>query len=399
MARPGRRQAGFHVQQRDNPFLGRQNVVRIIANPSMALANLGPVQPHAVCYLTPAGLECVDALSGHLRWRRRGVESSDILFGDDEHVYVTLPGDQRTSVISLDDGRKVGERRIPPASQHWATRGRLVLAFERRRTLYVFQQQKLFLWDPWEEKRLWERTFENGTLGALVGLDEIAMLRPNGELEILELATGRTRIKYTFTLKNKPTAIDVLRSHDQYTVLVSVNDDLEVQTLQRRGVILRGPVMGSRFRYFSGPVMALDRVSGAPRWPRPARVTQYFLPSIQPAELPFLPLYRSVQRQVIQPQGGRPGTRPMEMQNDLSILDLRTGRVAWEAASPPGIWRMMLLRGDPRADSVQLITERGPGDSLRLTSEPVESEGPAELKGVDLESPRSGSTEPGGPEE
>ena len=54
-------------------------------------------------------------------------------------------------VFRLADGAEVGHREVPTIKQQWVTRGRMILAFETRRTLFGRRFVELFLWDPWTE--------------------------------------------------------------------------------------------------------------------------------------------------------------------------------------------------------------------------------------------------------
>jgi hypothetical protein len=166
--------------------------------------------------------------------------------------------------------------------------------------------------------------------------------------------------------------------------MASVNDDSTLQELQRRGVTLRGPTIGTRFRSFAGQIMAFRRDNGQALWSRPVQVSQFYLPSFQPAELPILPLYRSTQQRLLRAEELGGPARALQLQNEMVFIDLRSGGLVLRAENPPGIWRTMLLRGDPRSDTMELLTEQGPLLGLGFSDEAPEAGEPAILEAVQL---------------
>jgi hypothetical protein len=336
----------------------------------MALPAVGALSGDSFCFVSGGVLECVDPLTGQVRWRRRGMEANVTVFGDRDYVFVIPDGRTIASVLQVRDGQVLGERTVPQVMQQWVRRGRLVLAFEQKLSLFGARRLQLRLWDPWTEKSVWSKRFPDGTRGCLVGFDQLALIDPAGKLQILNLQDGSIYAETALSLSEPATGLEVIRSSERYLCFVFQNDPHFVKSLQPNGIRLQGPTRGTRQQHFTGKLLALDRATGQPLWPRPAEIQQYFLPSLQPSELPILPLYRAVQKQPVA-RTPRESDNRVKMQHELLCLDLRTGGVAAHRDPAPAMGQLLFVRGDPAHDTVDVLTDRRVAIRLALTEKPL----------------------------
>ncbi len=376
---------GISFQQVNNPFLGGVRN-RIVSRTGLLLARLGPLNPDSLCFISHLGLECVDPLTGEMLWRRRDVDAGCRLYGDDQYVYVQPEGETTAQVFALHDGSEVGANKVPLDSQHWACRGRYVLAFKQQLSWLGRQRNlELFLWDPSTAKRVWKRNFDAGSMGCLVEWDEVAVINPQGKLEVLRIHDGTTVLEASVPLEHAPViSLEVKRSSRQYLAIANYDNMDSYAELQRHGIQINGPGRGSPFRRLTGQMLAFDRTTGKPLWQRPVPVHQYFLPTHQPAELPFMPLYRSIQiPETVQAEKQPHSRRRMRLlKNQLAILDVRTGTLAAISEKSLPIWGAMMMRGDPQSDHLEIVAENGPMVRYALTDQPPTSTEPAVLEAV-----------------
>ncbi|HEY6564028.1 MAG TPA: PQQ-binding-like beta-propeller repeat protein, partial [Pirellulaceae bacterium] len=375
----------YHVQQIENPF--GPGTTRHVGRGSNLYAAIGPLNPRGFCCMTQAGLECLDPLTGETLWRRRDVKPPCELFGDDEFLFV-LPEDKKTAIVySLANGLIVRKSsKVPDSSRHWMRRGRFVLAFERKTSFFGRQSVDLTWFDAWEQKAVWRRKCASGTRGCLIGFDELALIDATGHLTLVDLSSGSERWSVEVPLTGAVSALEVQRSRDQYLIFANCDTNSDIQQLNRHGIQLRGPTAGGRYHRFSGPILAVERSTGKSLWPHPAQVSQYFLPSWQPNELPVIPLYRSIGRLPRRPldPNAAPPQRAM-LESDLVFLDVRTGAIRGRFDLGPAPPQGLMLQGDPKSDTLAVLTQLGVTKRFRVTDTPLETTEPATLGPVPLD--------------
>jgi len=176
--------------------------------------------------------------------------------------------------------------------------------------------------DPKSGEELWTATYPRGTRGTIVGGDEVAVLRTNGQLEVRSLKDGSVALETKIDPEPQLSQLQVMRSADQYIVVPS-----QPQTPETTGTIQPAPSGGYTKPLINGRLYAFDRHSGKPMWQSAATVEDYSLPLGQPSEVPVLVLLLSAMMlAVLDP-----------VLNGLSSTTEAVGRLRGDAG-----WRAML---------------------------------------------------------
>jgi len=285
------------------------------------LGKVGPVTDEALYYQADTSLFAADPLTGEQLWERRNLPRGSDCFGDREYVFVVPPRTRNAIVLRAADGLDVGRRSLPPAKSRLATFGRHLLTWNSADTA-------LALYDPFEERSIWERDFENGSQASVIGHDEVAVLEPDGRFTVLDARAAEPRVQ---------AAVDPIKQLKQFVVLRS----------QTRYVLMsqgappdqpdRMTIPNPSLREVNGNAYGFDRATGRKIWTT-AIGPQAFDPS-QPGELPILTLAA---------QTFFPGPRSLVRKRPFSLLllDKRTGEIIFkdESANPNARFQVIVDR-------------------------------------------------------
>ncbi|MCS7305768.1 MAG: PQQ-binding-like beta-propeller repeat protein [Thermoguttaceae bacterium] len=297
--------------------LGGQRPLRqsspFLANEPLPLV----VTSHTVCFQQDRKLVAVDPLKASEHqplWSRTDLPEQADLFGDEEVLLVTGPGQQEATVLSTLDGSRLGTRRVPPMKNRLLVWGRRVLCWKSEQ-----QACQALLEDPWKQQILWKRDFPaKSQPWPLVDEGRLAVLAPSGVLVLLDLETGQDVFQ---------TSVDPEPNLDNIVVLTASN---RYFVLANRPFQPTGPIFVSRQLPDAIPVhgrlTALDRQTAQPLWS--TEVLEQTLRLDQPGDLPILVFYNISYRQGTNPRGDIV-TQPWE---NLLCLDVRTGAVVHQSS-------------------------------------------------------------------
>jgi len=226
-------------------------------------------------------------------------------------------------VLRTDSGELVGRRSL--LAQRWTTYGRKVLAFRTRGD----NNSDLVLIDPVKgEGDIWTHTVPgivntSGVKGTIVDHETVALLEPNGKFVMRNVADGKILVEEKLREETNLQRIFVLRCAQQ-DFLVTDHGPSAVGVRQGRVqmTIPQQLPVDAFTSPVSGRVYAFDRGTGKQQWSEPAMVEQQNLWLAQPAELPVLMFFGSVQSAV-------PG-RQQAVGSSILCLDKHTGRLAYE---------------------------------------------------------------------
>jgi outer membrane protein assembly factor BamB len=349
------------LRQVANPVIGN----RMMAFDSSGQTNYqpGPVTPNGVVYQRSRQLTCVDPVTGATLWERNGVPAACELFGDEELVFAVPPNTNEALVFSMVDGAQLGTRTVPKPTSRLVTSGRRVLAWEQ-----VGNSLRLRLTDAWSEgEDLWKLETTTGAKGQIIEGDEFALLETTGKLTVISLHSGQVKITANLIPEEHVNSVHVLRSQEQYTVLVNQPVAESVPGLMTTP--LSGG--GQPGQQAHGRVYALDRQTGKPRWQTPAFIGQHGLPWDQPVDSPLMVFIRN-----------RRAANNGNWTAELLCLDKRDGSIAFEGDIASAQANMCEVQADFDKQAVQVTTWVQPGTMrvtlIKLSDDPVPPRAPAQ---------------------
>ncbi|NIP85485.1 MAG: PQQ-binding-like beta-propeller repeat protein, partial [Planctomycetales bacterium] len=320
------------------------------------MARLGPLNAGGVSYIRNRDLICVEPYTGKMVWRYRGVDTHAALFGDEQYVLVAPQDGDDGKIFAATDGTPMGEVTLPPWDARWAYVHRKILTW-RRAGILQKKLPQLALYDPLHQKDDWVRKIPTGTKGALIGLDQVALLQRDGRFLVLDLETGQPVIDQM--LQPEPTlkGIYLVPSRD-FLVLITNN---EARTKDRSDESIRytsWPQHDTASALVTGRMYTLKRETGEPLWPQPAILEQQGLICFQPPELPAVAFARREYRN-------------RKNRVAMSFIDKRTGRLL---APPKDLSNQnnCELACDPEKKVIQAYFQsRGVNFSVQYTDQPV----------------------------
>jgi outer membrane protein assembly factor BamB/tetratricopeptide (TPR) repeat protein len=333
---------------------GTFNVNPADGQPMRQMGWVGPAGSEGVYIHNRAGLTCLDAASGEVRWVRSDVPTQLRVSGDGERLYLAehngAEGIRGVRAVRVADGTAVA---IPGATAAYSHRvrvaGRRLLVSEEGPNREV----RLRLYDLPTGKDVWAREFPAGSVLLSAPLAEWAgMAAPDGAVTVVDLEAGRETLRLALDRRHleKVTGGQLFADADQvYVALQGPGDGVTK--------ILDGPNPFFRAGLASAPVngmlYAFDRSRGGLRWFSATPAQSILLERFD--ELPLLLCAATCTRQ---------GTGPGEAVGYVAFrsIDKRTGKVVCNRENLQVGEPFHTLQIDARAGTVDLI---GPALVLR----------------------------------
>lgn len=141
---------------------------------------------------TGKDLYLVDPWTGRDLWVRHQVESDQIIFGDDEYLFIVSRDLSYVTHRTL-DGQIVRTGRFGASfSNRKAIAGRHILSA-------AIEDGKLVAryWDPWQKNTLWAKAFPPNTKAFVGDHDELILVAKEGPLSVLHPTSGRVIMEDT----------------------------------------------------------------------------------------------------------------------------------------------------------------------------------------------------------
>jgi outer membrane protein assembly factor BamB len=290
-----------------------------------------------VCFEWERRLQCVELTTGETIWERDDVAADCDLFGDDELLFATPPGSTTAQVFSLLDGREVGQRTVPELRDRVYIAGRRIVTWDS-----TAERSRITCRDVWANEKKWEQEIAGKTVAAVTPAAELFVLTTAGRLSTIDLRSGALRTKVELEPLEDVEGLFVLVGPQRYYLFANrpVKDDPVG--------IARQVQLGQRF--VNGRVTALARETGQKLWS--TDVANQTLRLDLPTGLPVLPLVRTFQVFVMQPQGGFSSS---SQKTHWSALDAGSGKVLFDETYNEGEWYIELNA----APQDQRLTVRG----------------------------------------
>jgi outer membrane protein assembly factor BamB len=240
----------------------------------MTLGKAAVLQPGYVCLLTRDGLEVVEPLTRRQLWVRRGIANRTQVYGDARYVVLVEYGTDRkpiaTRLLRAVDGMPV-EGAVDAGSALAAAKSFRLIG----RTALLSDgggdtPRVLRLYDLTTGKDVWRKEYDAKAVPVKpVNPDWTGFAQPNGEVELLAVATGETVAKFQIDT-NKLDAhmkgcvqVQVLADPDRYYVVLDKDPNTTAVT---GGRIISMYNYALRTHRVNGPMYAFDRGTGKRLW-------------------------------------------------------------------------------------------------------------------------------------
>jgi outer membrane protein assembly factor BamB len=359
-------------QQQINQITFQNNQLMIIYGDGRVSTRdlVGQISAQCVCLKTESGLVGLDPLRGTVRWNRNDLATLTDAFGDAQYVYVVEQITNKMNeaiqvarrAVRLRDGQEVAVEDFTDtyqtAQSKFARRwGRLLLVDE-------LEAGKLILFDPQTSKDVWSKTFPNGARQVQSEGNTVAVLSPDGVLTVLDGPTGKLLLKVQVDVGDLSDINELHLLEDSRHFYLVCSRPLG----QFWSLLLDEPSPNVMFGLtcvpVNGPVIALDRDTGAEVWSRTIHNHQILVERLD--EMPFLlltavtpPQQPQEQKQVL--MNGIVVNQNVVLTKKLSTftaaLDKMTGRWVYTRKEPAGPNPAFYgLYGDPRSGCVELVS-------------------------------------------
>ncbi|MGB6043372.1 MAG: PQQ-binding-like beta-propeller repeat protein [Pirellulales bacterium] len=281
-----------------------------LAHPTKT-ARLGPITAGGVTFIRNGDLLSVDAYTGDVMWRHRGVNNKSMLFGDEQYVVVAPEESNEATIFSTMDGARLQDVDLPDQNSRWTYIGRKVLTWTKSAKSNGVNE--LALYDPLEEKNDWVFSIKKDTMGRLIGMEQLALLQRDGHFFLLDLVTGEAVVDRMLEPEPQLKGIYLMRSSD-HLMLITNSGATTQDNKYRYGPW--PPPNGSTNDFISGRVYSLDIETGEPLWSLPAEIDRQGFVTNQPVESPVIVFARVLREK-----------NSSQTKMTMTFLDKRTGRL------------------------------------------------------------------------
>jgi outer membrane protein assembly factor BamB len=312
------------------------------------LGQIGPLTPAVLCLQTRDGLAAIDPLTGSTLWTRSDVSPRAGIFGDSDHVYIVDVNGEgnpaRTRAFRLSDGAPVEvpdftatfDRRLAVLGSH------LLTADEPKG-----KEQTLRLIHVATGKELWKRVFVGKPITVRSEVRDLGgALEPNGQLTVVDLATGKEVLRTVLDPRHveKAQGVTLLQDRDNY--YVAINGPLDPNIQNWGGGIMPNlmPNFGYRMAPVNGEVYAFDRRTEKYKWR--AHIPNQMLILNEVGDLPVL-LFTS---RYTTNNGGR-----FTQDVAVRVLAKQNGKLVYDEKLDPNSQQFHALNVDPEAGVIELV--------------------------------------------
>ncbi|MCH7988644.1 MAG: PQQ-binding-like beta-propeller repeat protein [Planctomycetes bacterium] len=321
----------------------------IVDSSGRPIGKVSPISDDLLCYQAGSVLYAADPLTGETLWKRSNFPHGSEILVDGNVVTVLSQNSTEALLLRAADGGEIGRRTLPPGKERLLVTGRYVVSWKQQG-----KQQLLWVFDFLEEKTVWRKEFAAPSNVTLIKNEEIAVLEPNGNFQILKIADGTTVLQSEVQHHRRISQIFVHRSPERYILLINA---LDVKPFQ---FIMQGLRPGNPF--VNGNVYGFDRNTGKKIWT--TKIEHQAFAHSQPDHLPILIFYSNTYPTT------RRGGFSRGLRFNINILDSRNGRMIYENQlnEPSGSFR---LKVDPDEQTIKITFPRSV-ISLATTDKPLD---------------------------
>jgi outer membrane protein assembly factor BamB len=307
---------------------------------------------HGVCYLKNSQLVCLDLFSGKRIWDRTTTLQSSIIFGDQDNLVLWNP--RKRLALFLDPAAGNLERTVKLPDEHgavWMPMGsRVLVTAVNQATDAALNQAKetrsktgdkkdgknspdgkpdnpmtkmVGVYDLIAQQFVWKRSFPMTARACRIKDKKIALLPPEGDLEIIDIATGKVDFKVPVefgvsetqneSLRKRVTGIGVEVREGKYLIHFKRGDTRNRVELKSQNVDIR--YLNYNDVMWVGNLFLVDPVKKCAVWDHAVQFDNFQIAQGQPNAMPFHLFARRVRRN---------GTTHIQ----FTGIDLETGRIA-----------------------------------------------------------------------
>jgi hypothetical protein len=311
-----------------------------------------------VCIKRSRVCAALDPATGETLWKRDGISTQSMIFGDDRYVLVVPRQSTEARVFRASDGAELESLTIPPEEQRVMTAGRRILCWEPNG-----REHRLKMIDPLrsgKESVVWgPYLFPRDAKQQVVEREAIAVFGPEGKFQLIRLADGQSIVDSQLELEQPLTDIVVLRRDGQYIVIANnsvIRRDPKRHVSQVTGV--------KAHRIGTAKIYAFD-VGGTALWEKPTVVEDQFLPLVQPQAVPCLTFACAVHEMT--------PDRPQQAKIAILSVDTRSGAIVAHREFTHG-GNALEIAVEPDESRVEIRMQKETL-SLKFTDEPVPEDG------------------------
>ena len=261
-----------------------------------------------VCFHRGRELVAVDPRTGEEYWVRDDFPIGADLMGAASHLLVTPLRGENSSLLHSLDGHVISTCPVLPIAKRLVTNQGRALLFDQESKV-----RTLGLYDPVENRYLWQRELAPDALPA-AGIDAtIGIVDPQGAFTLVDLASGETRVEVKVGALPHLSAAALLAFGD--TVVLALDQIANDKAAAGK------PNPNAGEMNVSGKLLAVDADSGQKLWERALKDQR--LRTTQFAGLQLLVACNRFQKPKLRNGGGVSFGSPEAL---LDIVDVRTGK-------------------------------------------------------------------------
>ena len=299
-----------HRNVRIHGIVGRHRSGRTQSNGSW-LGLIGPVTRDSCLFQVEEQLVAIDNQTGDIRWSRENMPLGVELFGDEEFLFVVPNDSDRARVLSIVDGRDLGEtsHALPHLSERLSTVGRQVIRWRRR----VDRRWELSAVDALNGDVSWKYEFAKNTKVDVAQNRFVVAIEPTGHCTILDISNGEQIVNQAIDASISLENVYLLAGSKHFVVAIQQPHEID----RKRVVTTFNRTDFPQVTAFSGQIYLFNRQTGSVVWSRPAEVQGLPFMLHQPVDLPTIAFAGNIQRR------DRSGSR-REM--GIMLLEKASGR-------------------------------------------------------------------------
>ena len=269
-------------------------------------------------------LELRHIRTGKILWRRRNIPVGSEVFGDSEVLCVTGRDGKNSQILSMRDGHLVSSHDIPPRQDRLSASGTHLLVISQNDSETADNVQ-LTVIDVRDNSQHVIGEYPPSARGLIVDDDIFLVVTPDGNLNAIDIAAGRT--KFSTTLQEMPNGFQQLRClpwQDTY-ILFAVRKENREDEKRFNGIdaINQFGNGSGQLKAESSTIWAISQLTGDMIWSRPASVQRHIVHSPQPFGLPTLIFGRRLR--MANTSTGQGGHLRGRYRLSLLCLDKRSG--------------------------------------------------------------------------
>ncbi len=313
---------------------------------------LGPVLPNQVHVQVGGELQALEPLTGKVIWKREHIPAGSVVLGDARTLVVIPPGGGQSLLLETATGKLIKRVTLPHRFQG------IVASHGSQLVLWKYRTGKIDLemLDPREGKTLWKRTVPNGTKAVQFTESLLALLAPNGQLQVIKLPQGEVFINQKVELHGALMELYAVVQGDQLLVVANSR----IRNNQEVGYVSPIPG-GSRCVRINGYLHCFSRTTGRHLWS--TLVQNHGLMLDQPWAMPMVVLASHIYRR----RQGRGSTY-----HALACIDRRTGKFVFEQEFDGSVSSYQAF-GDVHNGTVTVTASR----RIVFTPQPIQAGAPA----------------------